>query len=80
MGVFEIENFAAGTNKIARKIAEISTSGAKTVIGGGDSVSALKRVHLEERIFHVSTGGGASLKLLEGGKLPAVEVLEKKDC
>jgi len=79
MGVFEIDNFAAGTNKIARKIAEITESGAKTVVGGGDSVSALNKIHLADKIFHISTGGGASLRLLEGGKLPAVEVLEKKD-
>ena len=79
MGVFELENFATGTNEIARKIAEITGSGAKTIVGGGDSVSALNRIHLSEKIFHISTGGGASLKFLEGGKLPAVDVLEKKD-
>ena len=79
MGVFEIDNFATGTNEIARKVAEITGRGAKTVIGGGDSVSALNRIHLADKVFHISTGGGASLKLLEGGKLPAVEVLEKKD-
>jgi len=79
MGIFEIDNFARGTEEIARKVAEITDSGAKTVVGGGDSVSALNRSHLSDRIFHVSTGGGASLTLLEGGELPAVEVLEKKD-
>jgi 3-phosphoglycerate kinase len=79
MGIFEIENFAAGTYEIARKVAEITGSGAKTVVGGGDSVSAVNAIHLAKKVSHISTGGGASLKFLEGGKLPAVEVLEKKD-
>ncbi|MDZ7861012.1 MAG: phosphoglycerate kinase [Candidatus Krumholzibacteriota bacterium] len=79
MGIFEIDNFARGTEGIARKVAEITDSGAKTVVGGGDTVSALNKNHLSDRIFHISTGGGASLTLLEGGELPAVEVLEKKN-
>lgn len=74
MGIFENEDFAAGTKEIARKIAD---SGAVTVVGGGDSVSALNIINLAEKIGHISTGGGASLTLLEGSALPAVEALKK---
>lgn len=76
MGVFEIERFAAGTRKIAKDLAEITGEGAKTIVGGGDSVSAINQANLSDRITHISTGGGASLTLLEGGALPAVEALE----
>ena len=75
MGVFEVPKFANGTKKIARIMADITTKGAKTVIGGGDSVAALNQLGLADRISHVSTGGGASLELLEGKKLPGVEAL-----
>lgn len=72
MGVFEMPNFAKGTYQIAEILAE---SGATTVIGGGDSVAAVKKAGLGERMSHISTGGGASLELLEGKELPGVAAL-----
>jgi len=75
MGIFEMPNFAEGTRGIARAIAEATAAGATSVVGGGDSVSALGRLHLKGKVTHVSTGGGASLELLEGKALPGVEAL-----
>jgi len=75
MGIFEMSNFAEGTKGIARAIADATSEGATSVVGGGDSVSALARLHLKDRVTHVSTGGGASLELLEGKALPGVEAL-----
>lgn len=72
LGVFEIEQFANGTKKIGEAIA---SSGAISVIGGGDTDAALKQFELEDKVSFISTGGGASLKLLEGSPLPAVEAL-----
>jgi phosphoglycerate kinase len=75
MGVFENESFCEGTKRIARLIADMTRKGATTVVGGGDSVAALGMLHLKDQITHVSTGGGASLELLEGKSLPGVEAL-----
>lgn len=75
MGIFEMPNYAEGTRGIARAIVEATDNGAVSIVGGGDSVSALARLHLKEKVTHVSTGGGASLELLEGKALPGVEAL-----
>ncbi|CAL5039863.1 unnamed protein product [Urochloa decumbens] len=76
MGVFEFEKFAAGTDAIAKKLAEITAKGVTTIIGGGDSVAAVEKAGLANKMSHISTGGGASLELLEGKTLPGVLALD----
>ena len=75
-GVFEFPNFARGTNAIARAVA--ANKAATSIIGGGDSVSAINQAGVADQITHISTGGGASLEFLEGKKLPGVEALTNK--
>jgi phosphoglycerate kinase len=78
MGVFEMPNFAKGTLAVARALAEATKKGAVTIVGGGDSASAIAQAGLDGAVSHVSTGGGASLEFLEGKVLPGVAALEDK--
>ncbi|OKH21188.1 phosphoglycerate kinase [Hydrococcus rivularis NIES-593] len=76
MGVFEFDKFAVGTEAIARTLADLTKKGATTIIGGGDSVAAVEKVGVAEQMSHISTGGGASLELLEGKVLPGIAALD----
>jgi phosphoglycerate kinase len=76
MGVFEFDQFAVGTEAIARSLATLTETGADTIIGGGDSVAAVEKVGVAEKMSHISTGGGASLELLEGKVLPGIAALD----
>lgn len=78
MGVFEIEKFAKGTEFIARKLAEITEKGAVTIIGGGDSASAIKKFNLSDKVSHVSTGGGASLEMISGKEMVPLTLISQK--
>ena len=81
MGLFEDKRFAEGTNAVARAVAEVTQkNGAKSIIGGGDSVKALNKAGLGDKVSFMSTGGGASLEFLEGAALPGVAALTEKSC
>lgn len=78
MGVFEIQPFDAGTNAVARLLADETKKGAVTIIGGGDSAAAVENAGLADAVTHISTGGGASLEMLEGKTLPGVAALKDR--
>ena len=77
MGVFEMDVFAKGTFAICDTLAELTEKGSIAIIGGGDSVAAVEKAGLAEKMSHISTGGGASLELLEGKVLPGVAALNE---
>jgi phosphoglycerate kinase len=76
MGVFEFDKFAKGTEAIANTLSELTDQGVITIIGGGDSVAAVEKVGVADKMSHISTGGGASLELLEGKTLPGIAALD----
>jgi phosphoglycerate kinase len=78
MGIFEDPRFAVGTFAVAQAVAEATKGGAKSIIGGGDSVKAINKAGLGEEVTFMSTGGGASLEFLEGRELPGVAALSDK--
>ena len=78
MGVFETPPFDEGTKAVALAVAEATDKGARSVIGGGDSASAIEKLGLEDKVSHISTGGGASLEFLEGKKFKCLEILDEK--
>ena len=78
MGVFELSPFEQGTEAVALAVAEATEAGARSVIGGGDSASAVEKLGLGDKVSHISTGGGASLELMEGKKFKCLEILDEK--
>ena len=78
MGVTEMDAFAKGTEGVGLALADLVDGGAEVIIGGGDSAAAVKKLGLDDKMSHVSTGGGASLELLEGKVLPGIAVLDDK--
>ena len=78
MGVFEFDDFAQGTLAVAKAVAKATDEGAISIVGGGDSVAALKKTGLTDKISHVSTGGGATLEFLEGKEMPGIAAIADK--
>lgn len=78
MGIDEIDDFAEGTEVVARAVTEMTEKGTTTIVGGGSTIKALRRYDLLEKVSHASTGGGASLKYLEGKELPGIKILKDK--
>jgi 3-phosphoglycerate kinase len=78
MGIFEIDDFAQGTETIARAVADATASGSISIVGGGDTIAALSKYRLLDKVSHASTGGGASLEYLEGKQLPGITILKDK--
>jgi len=78
MGIFEIDDFARGTDEVAKAVADATARGAVTIVGGGDTIAALGKYGLENKVSHASTGGGASLEFLEGIELPGVKAIKDK--
>jgi phosphoglycerate kinase len=78
VGVFEFDIFAGGTRTVAEAVVEATKAGATTIIGGGDTATAAEKFGVADKVSHVSTGGGASLELLEGKNLPGVAALSER--
>jgi phosphoglycerate kinase len=78
MGIFEIDEFSKGTEKIANTVADATNEGAISIVGGGDTIAALSKFNLLDKVSHASTGGGASLEFLEGKELPGIKALKEK--
>ena len=78
MGVFELEPFDAGTKAVATAVVEATAGGARSVIGGGDSATAIEDMGMADQVSHISTGGGASLEFLEGKKFKCLAILDEK--
>ena len=75
MGVFEFSNFSNGTMLVGQAIAKSTENGAYSLVGGGDSIAAIKKYNLNKKVSYISTGGGAMLEFLEGKELPALSAL-----
>jgi len=78
MGIFEIDDFSKGTEAVANAVADATSGGAISIVGGGDTVAALSKFDLRDKVSHASTGGGASLEYLEGKELPGIKILKEK--
>jgi len=78
MGIFEIDDFSKGTEVVAKAIGDATSAGVISIVGGGDTIAALSKFNILDKISHASTGGGASLEFLEGKELPGIKVLEEK--
>jgi len=76
-GVFEFDNFSKGTKSLLEAVAELTQNGGRGIIGGGDSATAAAKWNMEDKVHFVSTGGGASLELLEGKVLPGIDALDE---